>query len=155
MFAWPRNSRSTSGLTSDFALIADTVALVASISAISTFFMFSRSMKPFFAVSQSYHVRMMTKIQVNFRFRWGSRVLMIESYGFPKFLHSLHFQGRRIHFSPFHTVTMFGWPRKSRSTSGFAVAWGSYGLGLMDFRNFVIIAPWNYEKWIPRPRKSM
>ena len=37
-----------------FALIADTVALVAFISAISTFFMFSRSRNPFLAVSRSY-----------------------------------------------------------------------------------------------------
>ena len=39
-----------------FALIADIVALVAFISAISTFFMFSRLRNPFLAVSQSYHV---------------------------------------------------------------------------------------------------
>ena len=64
-----------------FALISDTVALVKSISAISTFFLFSRSRNPFLAVSQSYLVRMISKIQVNFRFRRFSRVLMIESYG--------------------------------------------------------------------------
>ena len=39
-----------------FALIADTVGLVAFISAISTFFMFSKSRNPFLAVSRSYHV---------------------------------------------------------------------------------------------------
>ena len=60
----------------------DTVVLVASISAISTFFMFSRSGNPYLAVSQSYHVRMISKIQVNSRFRRCSMVLMIESYGF-------------------------------------------------------------------------
>ena len=65
-----------------FVLITDTVALVASISAISTFFMFSRSRNPFLAVSRSYHVRVSSKIQVNFQFRRCSRVLMIESYGF-------------------------------------------------------------------------
>jgi len=62
--------------------LPDTVVLVASISAISTFFMFSRSRNPFLAVSQSYHVRMISKIQVNFLFHRCSRVLMIESYGF-------------------------------------------------------------------------
>ena len=65
-----------------FALIADTVALVACISAISSIFMFSRSRNPFLAVSQSYHVWVTSKIQVNFRFCRCSRILMIESYGF-------------------------------------------------------------------------
>ena len=65
-----------------FALIADTVALVAFTSAISTFFMFSRSRNPFLAVSRSYHVWVTSKIQVNFRFYRSSRVLMIGSYGF-------------------------------------------------------------------------
>ena len=60
------------------ALIADTVALVACISAISSFFMFSRSRNPFLAVSQSCHVRVTSKIQVNYRFRRCLWVLMIE-----------------------------------------------------------------------------
>ena len=81
-----------------FALIADTVTLVAFIFAISTFFMFSRSRNPFLAVSRSYHVWVTSKIQVNFRFYMSSRVLMIGSYGFLKFLHSLRFRGRGIHF---------------------------------------------------------
>ena len=62
--------------------LPDTVVLVASISAISTFYMFLRSWNPSLAVSQSYHVRMISKIQINFRFRRCSRILMIESYGF-------------------------------------------------------------------------
>ena len=33
---------------------------------------------------------------------------------------------------------MFGWPRKSRSTSGFTGARGYWWLGLMDFRNIFI-----------------
>ena len=33
---------------------------------------------------------------------------------------------------------MFGWSRKSRSSSGFAGAWGYWWLGLIDFRNFFI-----------------
>ena len=43
---------------------------------------FLRSRTPFSAASQSYHVRVTSKIQVNFRFYRGSRVLMIGSYGF-------------------------------------------------------------------------
>ena len=62
--------------------LPDTVVLVASISSISTFYMFSRSWNPSLAVSQSYHVWMISKIQINFRFRRCSRILMIESYGF-------------------------------------------------------------------------
>ena len=38
-------------------------------------------MNIFFAVSQSYHLRVTSKIQVNFRFCKFPRVLMIESYG--------------------------------------------------------------------------
>ena len=90
-----------------FALIADTVALVAFISAISTLFMFSRSKNPFLAVSQSYHVRVTSKIQVNFRFYRSSRVLMIGSYGFSKFRYFLRFRGQGIHFSQFPKATVF------------------------------------------------
>ena len=66
------------------ALIADTAALVACICVISSFFMLSRSRtrNQFLAFSQSYHVRVTSKIQVNFRFHRCSRVLMIGSYGF-------------------------------------------------------------------------
>ena len=49
---------------------------------ISPFPTFSRSRNLFLAVSQSYHVRVTSKIQVNFRFRRYSRVLSIGSYGF-------------------------------------------------------------------------
>ena len=91
---------------------------------ISSFHTFSRSRNPFFAVPQSYHVRKTSKIQVNFRFYRYSRVLMIWSYGFSKFLHFLHFRGQGIHFSQFHKATMSGRPRKSRSTSGFTGARG-------------------------------
>jgi hypothetical protein len=40
---------------------------------ISSFPTFSRSRNPFFAVSQSYHVRKTSKIEVNFRFHRCSR----------------------------------------------------------------------------------
>ena len=49
---------------------------------ISSFPTFSRSRNLFLAVSQSYHVWVISKIQVNFRFGRCSRVLIIESYGF-------------------------------------------------------------------------
>ena len=90
------------------ALIADTVALVACIFVISSIFMLSRSRNPFFAVSQSYHVRVTSKIQVNFLFYRFSRVLMIGSYGFLLFFHSPRFRDQEIHFSQFHKATMFG-----------------------------------------------
>ena len=50
--------------------------------AISSFPAFSRSRNLFPAVSQSYHVRVTSKIQVNFQFCRNSRVLMIGSYRF-------------------------------------------------------------------------
>ena len=161
MFAWPRNSRSTSGSTSDVCVnrgycgfgciyfcyfnnilyvfeveesvsrsftklpcsddlenpgqlpvsqvLEGTDDWVLWIFVISSFLTFSRSRNPFLAVSQSYYVRVTSKIQVNFRFRRCSRVLMIESYGFLKFIHSLHIRGQRIRFSQFHKDTMFGW----------------------------------------------
>ena len=59
-----------------------TVNLVSWISVISSFFTLSRSRNLFLAVSRSYHVRVTSKIQVNFRFRRYSRVLLIGSYGF-------------------------------------------------------------------------
>ena len=51
-----------------------------------------------FVVSQSYYVRVTSKIQVNFRFNRCSRVLMIGSHGFSWFLYSLRFWGQGIHF---------------------------------------------------------
>ena len=58
---------------------------------ISLFFTLSRSRNLLLAVSQSYHVWVNSKIQVNFRFRRYSRVLSIGSYGFEKFLSFLTF----------------------------------------------------------------
>ena len=45
-------------------------------------------------------------------------VLMILSYKFLKFLHYLYFRGQGIHCWHSYWAPMFGWPRKSRSTSG-------------------------------------
>ena len=61
---------------------------------ISSFPTYSRSRNLFFAVSQSYHVWVNSKIQVNFRYCRNSRVLMIGSYGFSLFLRSLRFRGQ-------------------------------------------------------------
>ena len=61
---------------------------------------------------------MTSKIQVNFRSRRYSEVLMITSYGFSQFLQNLCFWGQGIHCWHSYWATMFGWPQKSRSTSG-------------------------------------
>ena len=81
-------------------------------------FMFLRSRNPFLTFLLSYHVRVTSKIQVNFRYRRYSKVLMILSYKFLKFLQYLCFWGQEIHFWHSYWATMFGWPWKSRSTSG-------------------------------------
>ena len=127
--------------------------------------MFSRSRNPLLTFLLSYHVRVTSKIQVNFRYRrywwfclmnfWNffniyvfevkksiadiptelpcsgdlenpgqlpvqrySKVLMILSYKFLKFLQYSCFRGQEIHCWHSYWATMFGWPRKSRSTSG-------------------------------------
>ena len=49
---------------------------------ISSLHTFSGSKNPFLAVQPSYHVRVTSKIQFNFRFCMCLRVLMIGSYGF-------------------------------------------------------------------------
>ena len=64
---------------------------------------------------------------------------MIESYRFLKFLHYSCFWGQGIHCRHSYWATMFGWPRKSRSTSG---SWGSqryWWFCLMNFHNFFSI----------------
>ena len=60
---------------------------------IFTLFMFSRSGNSLLIVLQSYFVWVTTKLQVNFRFKGDSKVLMIVSYGFSQFLYYLCFQG--------------------------------------------------------------
>ena len=76
---------------------------------ISSLFMFSRSRNLFLIFLLSYHVWVISKIQVNFRYRRYLKVLMIESYEFLKFLHYLCFRGRGIHFWYSYWTTMFGW----------------------------------------------
>ena len=72
--------------------------LVLCIFVISSLPTFPRSRNLFLAVSQSYHVRVTSKIQVNFRFRRYTRVLSIGSYGFQLFLQSLRFRCQGICF---------------------------------------------------------
>ena len=47
---------------------------------------------------------------------WVSWIFVIPSFS--------TFSRSRNPFCQFHKATMFGWPRKSRSTSGFTGAWG-------------------------------
>ena len=85
---------------------------------ITSLFMFLRSRNPLPTFLLRYHVRVTSKIQVNFRYRRYLKVLMIVSYRFLKFFHYFCFRGQGIHCCHFYGGTMFGWPRKSRSTSG-------------------------------------
>ena len=63
-------------------VLKGTVDWVLWISVISSFLTFSMSMNLFFVVSRGRYVRETSKIQVNFRFCWYSRVLTVGSYGF-------------------------------------------------------------------------
>ena len=56
---------------------------------IFSLFRFSRSGKSFLIFLLSYHVRVTSKIKVNFRFRRYLKVMMILSYGFSQFLQYL------------------------------------------------------------------
>ena len=91
LFGWPRKSRSTSGSggTDDSVLW---------IFEISPVFMFSRSVNPFLTFLQSYQIWVTSKIQVNFRYRRYTKVLMIVSYEFLEFLQYLCFRSKGIHF---------------------------------------------------------
>ena len=56
-----------------------------------TMFMFSRARNPFLTLLLSFHFWVTSKIQVNFRYRRNSKVLMIVSYRFSKFLDYIRF----------------------------------------------------------------
>ena len=101
--------------------------------------MFSRARNPFLTLLLSYHVRVTLKIQVNFQYKRFSEVLMILSYEFPQFLQYLCFQGQGIHCWHSYWATMFGWPRKSRSTSGTRGTRRYWWLSLINFWNFFTI----------------
>jgi hypothetical protein len=64
-----------------------------------------------------------------------SKVLMIVSNRFLKFLHNLFFRGQGIHCWHSLGATSFGWPRKSGSTSGSRTTQKYWWLCLMDFPN--------------------
>ena len=64
---------------------------------ISSVFRFSRLRNPLLTFLLCYHVWVISKISVNFRFKIHSEVLMILSYGFSQFLQYLCFWGQAIH----------------------------------------------------------
>ena len=80
--------------------------------------MFSRSGNPLLLFLQSYHVWVISKIQVNFRFKTYLEVLVNMAYRFLKFLHHLCFWGQRIIWWHFYWATMFGRPQKFSSLFG-------------------------------------
>ena len=106
---------------------------------ISSVFMFSGSRNPLLTFLLSYHVQVTLKIQVNFRYRRYLKVLMIVCYKFLKILHYLCFRGQGIHFWYSYWATMFGWPRKSKSTSGSRGSQRYWWFCLMYFHNFFTI----------------
>ena len=78
--------------------------------------MFSRSRNSFLIFLLSYHVRVTSKLPVNFRYRRYLKVLMILSYGFSQFLQYLCFRSQGIHCWHSQWAAIFGWTRKSKST---------------------------------------
>ena len=132
MFAWSRKFKSTSGSRG-------TVDSVLWNFEIFTLFMFSRSGNPLLIFLQSYHVWVTSKIQVDFRFKTYSEVLVNVSYRFLKFLNYSCFWGQWIHCWYFYKATMFGWPQKSRYTSGSTRTRRYWWLCLVEFWNFFTI----------------
>ena len=106
---------------------------------IFTLFVFSRSGNLLLIFLQSYHVWVISKIQVHFRFKTYSEVLVNVSYRFLKFLDYPCLWGQRIHCWYFCRATMFGWPRKYRLTSGPTCTQRYWWLCLVDFWNFFTI----------------
>ena len=76
------------------------------------------------------------KIQVNFRYRGYWWLCLIN---FLKFLHYLWFRGQGIHCWHSQWAAMFGWPWKSKSTSGTGGTRRYWWLCLIDFWNFFSI----------------
>ena len=115
---------------------------------IFSIFMFSRSRNPLLTFLLSYHVWVTSKIQVNFRYRRYSKVLMILSYKFLKFLQYSCFRGQEIHCWYSYWVTMFGWPRESGSTSGTGGTRRYWWFCLINFWNFFSIHVFEVKKSI-------
>ena len=102
---------------------------------VSSLFMFSRVRNPLLAFLLSYHVWVTEnpgQLPV-----W--EVLIIMSYKFVKFLQYLCFRGQGIHYWHSYWATLFGWPRKSGSTSGSRATQRFWWLCLMDFHNIFTI----------------
>ena len=95
--------------------------------------MFSRSRNPLLTFILSYHVRVTSKIQVNFRYRRSSKVLMILSYKLSKFLQYLCFRGQEIHCWHSYWATMFRVISKIQVNFRYRRYWW---FCLMDFWNF-------------------
>ena len=98
--------------------------------------MFSRSRNRYLTFPLSYHVWVISKIQVNFRYRRYLKVLMILFYGFSQFLLYLCFGGQEIHCWHSNWAAVFWWPRKSKSTPGSGGTRRYWWLCLIDFWNF-------------------
>ena len=98
-----------------------------------TIFMFSRARNPLLTLFLSYCVWVTSKIQVIFRFKRFSEVLMILSYKFSQFLQYLCFWGPGNHCWNSYSATMFGRSRKSRSTCGTRGTLMYWWLSLIDF----------------------
>ena len=108
--------------------------------------MFSRSGNPLLIFLQSYHVWVISKIQVNFRFKTYSEVLVNVSFRFLKFLDYPCFSGQRLNCWYSYRATMFGWPQKSRLTSGPTRIRRYWWLCLVDFLNFFTIYVFEVSK---------
>ena len=135
MFEWPRKSRSTSGFKRFSKVL---MILSYGFSQFLQYLCF-RGQGMHCSFLLSCHVWVTSKILVNFRYRRYLKVLMIVSYKFLKFLHYLCFRGQGIYFWHSYWATMFGWPRKSRSTSGSRGSQRYWWFFLLDFHNFFSI----------------
>ena len=97
-----------------------------------TVFMFLKARNSFLTVLLNCHVWMTLQIQVNFRYRRYSKVLIIVSYRFLQFHYYSYVWGQGIHCRHSYWATMFGWPRKSSGTGGSQRYWWV----CIDFRKF-------------------
>ena len=111
--------------------------------------MFSRSGNSFLIFLLSY-VRVTSKIQFNFRYKRYLKVPMILSYGFSQFLQYLCFRGQGIHCWHSQWAAVFGWPRKSKSTSGTGGTRRYWWLCFIDFWNVFTVYVFEVKESIPR-----
>ena len=107
-FGWPHKWRSSQGHTWKKLTLPVLLIWSSQKCEFMTIFVFSRAKNLFLTLLLSYHAWMTSKIQINFRYRRYLKVLMILSYEFLNFLHSLCFQGWGIHFWYSYWATIFG-----------------------------------------------